>query len=330
MLCIVKYRQMNLEIVIDKNTCFYYWIQVISGWDAHAIDSKTYNYFESAISELTEPEESSLSEIKRILEKSEEARWILADLYNADLSRKESKKIVQLSEQFKDRFEAIWQDNSSNLESWLALIVLEDFRRFNEPMKKIVDFLDADFDLYSKYEVYLLQNSELGGAGGHTINNTQFLLLRPPGYKQTHKTNNLVAVIAHEYIHAIEFKSKISRGLFKKSYDTHIDASNIKAPEGYTWKMMYVEVLVYCFASTITGGYLRQEIYQKPRPTVNEMKDGFYRLVKQNRHNTNHIINWAAINILSDVEEYIENGKKIDQNITDKISKVFLEFYLTD
>ena len=94
--------------------------------------------------------------------------------------------------------------------------------------------------------------------------------------------------------------------------------------------MRYVEVLVYCFDSTITGVYLRQEIYQKPRPTVNEMKDGFYRLVKQNRHNTNHIINWAAINILSDVEEYIENGKKIDQNITDKISKVFLEFYLTD
>lgn len=321
---------MNLEILIDKNTCFYYWIQVVSGWDPHAIDAKTYSYFKSALGKLTSTEESSLSDIKSILEKSEEARWILADLYNVDFSRKESKKISQLSEQFRNKFEAIWQDNSSNLEIWLTSLRLEDFRRFNEPMKKIVDFLDADFDLYDTHKVYLLQNSELGGAGGHAINKTQFLLLRPPGSKQTHKINNVISIIAHEYIHAIEFKSRISRDLFQKSYDTYIGTSNVQAPEGYIWKMMYIEALVFCFASTITGGYLRQEIYQKPRPTIDEMREGFRKLVEENRHNTNHIINWAALNVLSDVEEYIENGREIDQKIVDKMSRVFLEFYLTD
>jgi hypothetical protein len=59
------------------------------------------------------------------------------------------------------------------------------------------------------------------------------------------------------------------------------------------------------------------------------MQGGFNRIVKENRYSTDHIINWAALNILSDVNKYIEKGIKIDQEIVDKVGKVFSNFYLT-
>ncbi|HRQ97905.1 MAG TPA: hypothetical protein PK265_01080, partial [Candidatus Saccharibacteria bacterium] len=127
----------------------------------------------------------------------------------------------------------------------------------------------------------------------------------------------------------IEFKSRITGALFKESYEKYIKPHDISAPDGYLWKMMYVEVLVYCFSSKTTGGYLRPIIYQKPRPTVEEMKGGFWKLVKGNKHSTNDIINWVSLNILPDIESYIAEGRKIDHQIVDKISKVFLDFYLT-
>ena len=164
------------------------------------------------------------------------------------------------------------------------------------------------------------------GAIGHAINNTRFILICPPVSERPNAINGTISTIAHEYTHAIEFKSKVSRRLFKKSYDKYIGKNNIPEPDGYSWKMMYVEAIINCFANKITGGYLSPETYQKPRPTIDEMEDGFRRIVKEKRYKTNHIINWAALNILQDVEEHIEKGLKIDQNIADKLSKIYLKF----
>ncbi len=93
--------------------------------------------------------------------------------------------------------------------------------------------------------------------------------------------------------------------------------------------MMYVEAIAHCFVSPIIGGYLRPELFDKARPTMLEMESGFWKLVEEKAQTTEHIISWVALNILSDVEEYINNGKELDQYIVDKIGQLFAEFYLT-
>ncbi len=320
---------MNLDIIINKNTCFYYWVQVISNWDPYPIDPKAYQYPQDRLKIISNEQKSSLNNIKNILQSSKESRWILAELYSGDIKRSESKEIEELSKKLIEVFEAIWQESLPHLEVWLDSLKSTNFARFNEPMKKIVDFLDSDFNLQDLYTLYLLQNSPFSGAIGHAINNTRFILVCPPGSERPNTINNTISIIAHEYTHAVEFKSKISRTIFKNSYDKYIGKHNIPEPDGYSWKMMYIESLVCCFANTITGGYLRPETYQKPRPTIDEMENSFRNIKKEGRYNTNHIINWAALNILPDVEEHIEKGIKFDQQIADKLSKIFMEFYLT-
>ena len=74
---------------------------------------------------------------------------------------------------------------------------------------------------------------------------------------------------------------------------------------------------------------MRPELFNKNRPTAKEMEGGFWKLVENQSQTTEQVINWVALSILPDVEAYIKHGKKIDQHIVDKISHLFVEFYLT-
>lgn len=317
---------MKLGILVDKTACFYYWIQVVSNWDPHAVDNETYNYYMRTLSADYKP---ALNEIKTIIQSAKEPRWILAELYTGNPKLNEAKKVVDISKSLAVVFEPIWEENLSHLEKWRANLQSMDFTKFANPLQKIIDFLDSDFGLQSTHTLYLVQNPPGHRAVGLTINETNFILVRPSSTGKPIELNNTISVIAHEYIHAIEQKSKNSRELFKESYSEYIKANNIPPPVGYTWKMMYVEALTYCFASTVTRGYLSPEIYDKSRPTISEMEDGFWRLFKSNKHSTQDNINWVALNILPQVEEYIKHGKKIDRHISDRMGKIFLELYLT-
>lgn len=314
---------MNLDITISKTACFYYWVQVIANWDSFSIDQETYRYYTD---NLPEGYLLTLEKIKKILQAAEEPRWVLAGLYSENADLREAKEIEALARPLEAAFEPIWEENLSHLREWEANLLSTDFTQFIKPMRETRDFLGSSFNLQSTQTLYLVQNPPGHKATGLAINETTFILIRPPRTGRPIESKNILSVIAHEYIHAIERES-ITRELFKKSFNKYIKANNIPSPDGYTWKMMFVETIVYCFASTVIRGYLSPEIYKRPRPTTSEMEEGFYRLTGANNHTALDVINWAALNILPEIEEYINHGKRIDPYITDMVAKVFLEFY---
>lgn len=320
---------MNLKITIDKNACFYYWIQIISSWDSYQAGLEIYydNWRDGF--KPSDKQKHALDNIKNILHAARKPRLILSELYSNNINSVESKKIIKQSEQLESTFDNIWKEILPNLKLWSDFLKSVDFAHFEHSMKKIAGFLDSDFDLDGFHILYLLQNIPLAGPAGHAIKGTDFILFCPPVRKNKEQERDVISVIVHEYIHLIEFGSKTSRVLFEKSIDKYIISKDISSPSGYSWMAIYQEVLVACFANTITGGYMRPEIYNRPLPTIGEMQEGFNTILKENRYNTNHIINWAALNILPDVNERIEKGLKINQEITDKIGRIFSDFYLT-
>lgn len=317
---------MNLEIAINKTACFYYWVQVVSDWDTFFIDSDTLEYYSN---NLTTNHYLVLDKIKRILQNAKEPRWVLAELYSDNPKLNEAKEIKALVKPLSEAFNPIWEESLPHLEKWQHDLQSTDFTKFTMPMQKAIHFLDADFDLQNTHGLFLIQNPFGHKAVGLSINTASFILIRPSNTGKPNESNNTMSVIAHEYIHAIEQRSRISRGIFKNSYEKNIRKSNVSPPVGYTWKMIYVETLAYCFASTVIRGYLSPETYARPRPTISEMEDGFLRLLSKKSNTALDTINWAALNILPEVEKYINNNKKIDQHIADKISKLFLEINLT-
>ncbi len=320
---------MNIDIRINQDTCFYYWVQTISGWSIYSGEAGAYEYYQAMLGNISETESTSIRKVRSVLNKSTDPRKTLAELYSGDIISDESKSIVKLAKNLQKTFIPVWEESKPTLDIWRKKLEKINFSVFKYQMDQIVRFLDADFNTDEPLVLYLIQNPPFGAAIGHTISNSSFILIHPAGSDRINQESTTKNTIIHEYIHAIEFRSNITRNLFKESYKKLIEPHSITAPTGYDWKMIYIETIAYCFANNITGGYFRPETYNAPRPNIEEMKDSFYKMVARKQYNTNHIISWVALNILSDVELYINQQKSIDQHLTDKISKLFLEFYLT-
>lgn len=322
---------MNLEFILSKDACFYYWLQGISGWDEHASCAPAYSHYKDLLGELSEKQRDALGQIAQILLSSERPRKLLAELYTSLPVSEEANFIVALSESFKEIFDnTVWTESSAILESWKTDLENYHNDRLNNRLRQIKNFLGSSFDFNSKIKVYLLQNPSSMGAAGHAIKDTDFILLHPNCSSNPAKLANTISTLAHEYIHHIENASPITRDLFKDSYIKTIGKADLPGPKGYVWKMVYVETIIYTFANNFYDGLLRPEIYNLPTRNPHEAVVSFESLVASGNYDTNNVIAWAALNIQDETLRYLESNKTIDSVLVDKISSLLLQFYLTN
>lgn len=294
---------MKIEYVLNKETCFYYWVQTESGWN---------------------------NEVKNILKSSEKPLHLLAELYTGRLMSPESQKISKITDVLRKDFgENVWKIHHDELTNWKKQLESYDYSKIDEKIGQIIHFLDSNFDPKELSKVYIVQNSPDGNSAGHTLAGTNDVIFRPAGINGNQAIENAVSVIVHEYIHLIEQKTKLARELYRESFLETIGKNNISAPKNYKWKNIYTEIIAYCFTNNITGGLLSPIIHNKPMPSVEKMRQSFEKMVAENRHNTNHVISWVALNIQDDVVNYLKNGKMIDKVLIDKISNKLQNFYLT-
>lgn len=322
---------MNIDIKINKEAAFYYWIQAVAQWDVPPAEKKSYDFYADAFNRTaTEKEKIVVASIKEILINSNDPRMILAELYTNKPKKKDAFEIQDKATTLLHHFEPIWSESLPVLRFWSNEIKKNNLNLLRKDLNEVSNFLSSTFELNERLALYLLPNIPNGDSLGHMINGTSFLLLHPAWHEKSTAGATTFNTILHEYIHAIEFASKIDSILFKKSYETIIAPEQLSSPPGYTWNMIFRETIVYVFANNITGGYFKPKIFQTPKPTIEEMKDGFEKIVKEHRHTTSHVIAWVALNIQNDVMQYINEKKVIDNVISNKISKLFRDFYLTN
>lgn len=323
---------MDVVFSVDKQAAFYYWLQIVAGWDdSSAVDAKSAAYYTGQIhSMLSQEQRKALHDVKCILQHNSNPRQLLAELYAGNIRSHDAQIIVERALPCMPPFEAfVWRDTQKTMLMWRDLLQAYDFARTNELLMNIKTFLDSTFNLHTTLTVYMLPNVPDAGVIGHRISSTDFILLRPYAEYRQNAIANVVTVVLHEYIHAIESCSTRSRALMKQSYETCIAASHIRPPYGFTWKNMYIEALVYCFANNITGGYARTVVSGKPLPRIEEFQRGFHRLRSKGTATTNDVIAWAGLCITDMVAQYIGEGKVIDVAVVDRISGIYKDIYLT-
>ena len=321
---------MAIVFSVDKQAAFYYWLQIVAGWDdSSAVDAKSAAYYTGQIhSMLSQEQRKALHDVKCILQHNANPRQLLAELYAGNIRSHDAQTIAERALSCMPLFEAfVWRDTQKTMLRWRDLLQAYDFARTNELLMNIKTFLASTFDLHTTLTVYILPNIPDTGVIGHRISGTNFILLRPYIEYRRSAIANVVTVVLHEYIHAIESCSTHSRALMKQSYETCIAASHIRPPHGFTWKNMYIEALVYCFANNITGGYARTVVSGKPLPRIEELQRGFRRLRAKGAATTNDVIAWAGLCITDMVAQYIDEGKVIDAEIVDHIGGVYQDMY---
>ena len=323
---------MDVVFSVDKQAAFYYWLQIVAGWDdSSAVDAKSLAYYTGQIhSVLSQEQRKALHDVKYILQHNANPRQLLAELYAGNIRSHDAQTIAERTLSCLPLFEAfVWRDAQKTMLRWRDLLQAYDFARTNELLMNIKTFLASTFDLHTTLTVYILPNIPDTGVIGHRISGTDFILLRPYIKYRQSAIANVVTVVLHEYIHAIESGSTHSRALMKQSYEICIAANHIRPPHGFTWKNMYIEALVYCFANNITGGYARTVVSGKPLPRIEEFQRGFHRLRAKGAATTNDVIAWAGLCITDMVAQYIDEGKVIDVAVVDRISGIYKDMYLT-
>lgn len=321
---------MDVVFSVDKQAAFYYWLQIVAGWDdSSAVDAKSLAYYTGQIhSVLSQEQRKALHDVKCILQHNSNPRQLLAELYAGNVRSHDAQTIAERTLSCLPLFEAfVWRDAQKTMLGWRDLLQAYDFARTNELLMNIKTFLASTFDLHTTLTVYILPNIPDTGVIGHRISGTDFILLRPYIKYRQSAIANVVTVVLHEYIHAIESGSTHSRALMKQSYEICIAANHIRPPHGFTWKNMYIEALVYCFANNITGGYARTVVSGKPLPRIEEFQRGFHRLRAKGAATTNDVIAWAGLCITDMVAQYIDEGKVIDAEIVDHIGCVYQDIY---
>lgn len=321
---------MDVVFSVDKQAAFYYWLQIVAGWDdSSAVDAKSAAYYTGQIhSMLSQEQRKALHDVKCILQHNANPRQLFAELYAGNIRSHDAQTIAERALSCMPLFEAfVWRDTQKTMLMWRDLLQAYDFARTNELLMNIKTFLDSTFNLHTTLTAYILPNIPDAGVIGHRISGTDFILLRPYIKYRQSAIANVVTVVLHEYIHAIESGSTHSRALMKQSYEICIAANHIRPPHGFTWKNMYIEALVYCFANNITGGYARTVVSGKPLPRIEEFQRGFHRLRAKGAATTNDVIAWASLCITDIAAQYIDEGKVIDVKIVNYIGRVYQDMY---
>jgi hypothetical protein len=321
---------MNITISTNKTTAFFYWLQTVSGWDeTAATDDKTLAYYRSFIPNDDATAKSILQNVKNLLQGCSDPRRLLGKVYAGNFSSGAAQKLKETSLSLQSYFDKLWLEQFDTLEQWRELLERYDFARFDGSFAKVAGFLESSFDLQAQQTIYLLPNAPGKNTIGHRISSGDFILLRPPIDYDPDRLNGVICVVIHEMLHAVEFGSKTTRKLMKQAYETQLKPHSIPAPTGYTWKMMFFEAIVYCFANNITGGYLRPQIFGKAKPTMDEFEQKVNHFFEQNGLKTGHVLAWVGLCILPLVDELMNEGEAVNQKVFDKMGVEFYKKYLT-
>jgi hypothetical protein len=320
---------MHISINVNRQTNFFYWVQALSGWSVYDGEKKTYDYYAECVNSLSIDQNNALQQIKDVLINSEHPRHILSELYNGRPQHTTAQKVFGLAQPLEEVFNEIWFAEEPILKEWEDTLSSIDWSELNGVMTDITTFLDSRANLETPVNIRLLLTSPLGSAIGHTIRDANFILLHPAGSQTKNSQSTTRSTLLHELTHYIEFNSKITSKLFKESYERYIQPHESQPPVGFTWKMMYEEVIAQCFANNITGGLLRPYTYNLPVQTVDDMKSDFEELYSNGNYTTNQLISWIALNVSLDYQQYVKTKKTIDTDFVDGISKLFINLILT-
>ena len=193
-------------------------------------------------------------------------------------------------------------------------------------MNRIAYFLRSKLhNTQQKTTVYLLPNVSGRGSSGHVFRESEFILLHPRQGITDESIKKTVTVLLHENVHVIEFSSATISDMLKQSFlKNRHNLGN--PPEGSSWKYLCSEVIAYCFANNITGGYFRAELYNSTIPTTQEFKESYRKLISSHSEKTSQKIAWIGLTVLPTVQAKLEANAQFDEQVADEILSRVIEY----
>ncbi len=308
----------KLRAKLDDTVAFFYWLQVVAQWDkSYAHNEKLLDYYQQTI---TTENESVLNAIRAILHQQASPYGLLAQLYSGNAQSHDAQKIIKISEPLRSQFEFLWNENQALLAQWQHYINQFSCHNVEYTLRRLAIFLGLSEDNVRDVKIFLLPPSLRPlGAAGHTIRNTDFILLRPPRDLGKATKQGTMVTIFHEYTHLLAHASQSFADSAKASYQTNIVPRKIRPPAGYNWRAVYNELFAYTVASRTIGGLLGLELLGDAHPSFDELEVSFNKLRAKGHPSPNQYINWASLHMVPILRQYLQDKRLIDRELFDAV-----------
>lgn len=138
---------MDVVFSVDKQAAFYYWLQIVAGWDdSSAVDAKSLAYYTGQIhSMLSQEQRKALHDVKYILQHNSNPRQLLAELYAGNIRSHDAQIIAERALSCMPLFEAfVWRDAQKTVLRWRDLLQAYNFARTDELLMNIKAFFRFD------------------------------------------------------------------------------------------------------------------------------------------------------------------------------------------
>lgn len=308
----------KLRAKLDNTAAFFYWLQVVARWDkSYAHNEKLLDYYQQTI---TTENESVLNAIRAILRQQTSPYGLLAQLYSGNAQSHDAQKIAKISKPLRSRFEFLWNENQALLAQWQHYINQFSCHNVEYTLRRLAIFLGLSEDNVRDVKIFLLPPSLRPlGAAGHTIRNTDFILLRPPRDLGKATKQGTMVTIFHEYTHLLAHASQSFADSAKASYQTNIAPRKIRPPAGYNWRAVYNELFAYTVASRTIGGLLGLELLGDTHPSFDKLEASFNKLRAEGHPSPDQYINWASLHMVPILQQYLQDKRLIDRELFDAV-----------
>ena len=314
------------RFVVNRQTVFYYWMQAVSGWHVPTGEGDLYSSYSTNLEGCTPGQLKAVANIKSILTSTKYPRRVLDELYTGSISSQEARIIDKEARQLMDAFDLYWGTINGPLDEWKLALKKYNYSHIATEMNRIAYFLRSKLhNTQQKTTVYLLPNISGRGSSGHVFRESEFILLHPRQGITDESIKKTVTVLLHENVPVIEFSSATISDMLKQSFlKNRHNLGN--PPEGSSWKYLCSEVIAYCFANNITGGYFRAELYNSTIPTTQEFKESYRKLISSHSEKTSQKIAWIGLTVLPTVQAKLEANAQFDEQVADEILSRVIEY----
>ena len=295
----------------NRGGCFAYWAQSSVRWNWY-FNQKEVDKWKEITGEFNSEEEKALDNLKKILQKEENAYLWLWNRYENNLveDKEEQEDWEEIKSILEDKFEKIWQREKPKLEAWLNQFEQLDLKDKEDDLKKIFNFFGVtDYKEEIKVKLLLGFGKQAGGATKKEFSNSLILLLSEVDLTDKEVILN---VLLHESLHLLEYSSTKDL-LFRQSFKKILAPLKIKQSQP-SWRHLIVESII----SSIVGrevGYLDKRDLKEVNNVLISKKENRSQFYNQK-------ILLMAQRVEPITEEYLKDNKEMDSVYTDQVLEI--------
>ena len=320
----------KFNFIIDKETCFTYWVQAMTPWIwSHHNDH--IKYYKSILGSPTEAERAILIELTTFLQDHPDIQdrgyiWLWKRYRGDPITDEEEYKFWErVQKVLKNKFEIIWLKEEPLLKAWQEKLTQYPFEEIEFALQNVASFFSLPIDQNKKpniIEVKLVNKWDIKFASGQAKREFPSLIMLAVSNVQLEYIIRVVGTLTHEATHLLEYKSLIPHKLFLASHKKIIAPFGLKINlnpkiKGPAWRSLITESIISSIAKGYSmDGYLRKTLscLRTNAPIVYPTLTGYYLRIQK-----------AAIKILPITTDYLSQNKVLDQKYADQVTLIWKE-----